>query len=276
MFHLGTHQKTFFLSKKLKSKLFRVFSEILQNWKKSRPSVFLVWVIFFQIFSLCLNDLGPGMSYTSHFNQFYVCNHRMLTSSEILPESDESPVSLKINSVDVTLLWQGYSNMTSCCLRAFVQSTFHLKSLGKSWSNVSQPIVKWQSALGDKSSSHDSACLWFNWRPQIRVDNGCQTVLICSVLEWLVENWNWWRYSEIKCLLCSDRSQRVEILINVKSLKLQSAVVASACLPTSVAMQQSGDKLIIQSGAQAANCLLVGLDLQKMSFWWCQVIIFTG
>lgn len=70
-------------------------------------------------------------------------------------------------------------------------------------------LVKWQSALRDKSSSHDSASLWFNWRPQTRVDNGLlTTALICSLFEWLVEYWNWgcihWWYSEIKCLLCPD------------------------------------------------------------------------
>lgn len=115
----------------------------------------------------------------------------------------------EISSEEVTLLWQGYSHMTSCCQRVFVPSSFHLKSLGTSWSNVSQPAVKCQSALRDKSSSHDSASLWFNWRPQTGVDNGLlTTVLICSLFEWLVEYWNWgcvhWWYSEIKCLLCPD------------------------------------------------------------------------
>lgn len=119
------------------------------------------------------------------------------------------------------------------------------KSLGKSWSNVSQPFVKWQSAPGETKVQAVT-------HPKIWVDNSCQTVLIC----WNWNNWNWWWYSEIK-------GQRVEILIKLKRLKLQSALVSSACFPTSVAMQQSGDKLIIQSGAQAASCLLLCFNLLK-------------
>lgn len=107
-------------------------------------------------------------------------------------------------------------------------------------------------------------------------------------VEWLVEYWCW------SCLPYIDDIQKYNpccVMITLKHMEWRTNVsdfnvVKDSHIPkplfwccclcifpsfaTIVAMQQSGDKLIIQSGAQTANCLLYGFDLLKCHSDWCQ------
>lgn len=101
------------------------------------------------------------------------------------------------------------------------------KVLGESRSNVSQRVVNWLSALSGKSSSHDSASLWFVWR-LTSIDIWCQTgvdLLRVWTISWILKLLPYWWYSEIKRLLlqdwdrtCGKEAKGFRFLIKFRSL----------------------------------------------------------
>lgn len=160
---------------------------------------------------------------------------------------DESPVLfLSECSLEIPVLWQGYSNTTSRCQSVFAQRSFDLKGFRKCWSSLSQSVAKWQSALKGKK---------FN------------------TVTWLKSTkWSWHLMSNWSCsALCGNHkpmplpSGKILISFNILPF-LNFSLVLLGILPLCdqvLLRSRLGTHWLFSLKAGAASCLWLCFDLLK-------------